>query len=340
MLPPVFKRIAWKDDRNEANFAELFEFARGASDRQLDRMMRMMPIFPDAPEFVVPADDVWVPDKRIAFANEHELMASLHRLGEYYDDPVEDQDHEKQSKKEPKRPETPICKKCYTDTCGPDVTAYVVGAVQRTRKAFAGWKQGTLYDRRMADACCDALTSTDGAFSGDALGAVAWDIQRLFDSRWLKFYYRFDCAGRGCINTVQVARQCHYAGSVNYVLFGVMCRLCEFTERKMLGHIWMYKGDTRPRWIAGGIPVGDPIVYPTDYGRKIAHTASGNYDASVRWARVGYHGWPAQLTPDGDRPGCSPACVRGYPPSWVEGDFSFVVRWRYVGNDDKVARRK
>jgi hypothetical protein len=79
------------------------------------------------------------------------------------------------------------------------------------------------------------------------------------------------------------------------------------------------------------------VVYPFDIGKKVTHRAADNYQASVRWARVGYHGWPAQLTPDGERPLCSPSCVRGYPPAWVEGDHRFVVRWRYLDDEGRAA---
>lgn len=40
--------VLWQDDRNAAHHDEYLDFARRATERQRDRMLRMMPVFPDA----------------------------------------------------------------------------------------------------------------------------------------------------------------------------------------------------------------------------------------------------------------------------------------------------
>src|SRR5262249_52961686 len=101
--------------------------------------------------------------------------------------------------------------------CGPDVTAQVADAVTLTRNAFSGWSG----DQR-TEACEDLRSVRHGGY--------AWDIVQLHNNAWILDYRSDLCATAGasppCGSTVQVADQCHYAGSANYVIFGTMCRLC------------------------------------------------------------------------------------------------------------------
>ena len=100
--------------------------------------------------------------------------------------------------------------------CGPDVTTQVQDAVSKTRTTFAGWSAS---DKESACGDLDSLLT----------GAVAWDIVQLHNNGWI-LSYRPACATVGatppCGSTVKVGADCHYAGSPNYVIFGVMCNLC------------------------------------------------------------------------------------------------------------------
>ncbi len=186
--------------------------------------------------------------------------------------------------------------------CGPDVSGQIRAAVARTRTTFAGWSGA---DKESA---CDALTSP-------LTGGYAWDIGELHSNAWI-LGYRPACASAGasppCGSTVQVDGECSYAGSSNYVIFGVMCLLCrdhfvavgsrkaaDFTESEMLALINLYKG-------TGPLGLGTP---------------SANFGSSKLWASAGYHGWPAVASPTGDRPGCSPSCPTPY------GGGAFQVHW-------------
>jgi hypothetical protein len=190
--------------------------------------------------------------------------------------------------------------------CGPDVTTQVSDAVSKTKTTFAGWTP-----TQMADAC-HALTSL-------STGAYAWDIGELHNNAWI-LGYRPSCASQGanphCGSSVQVGADCHYAGSANYVIFGVMCKLCnnhftaigssdanDFTESEMLKWVDKYKGT----------------------GFSGLSTPSANFAASQIWSRAGYAGWSAASTPAGDRSNCLPTCPTAYTGS------SFTVHWVPIG---------
>lgn len=187
--------------------------------------------------------------------------------------------------------------------CGPDVTAEVTAAVAKTRTTFGGWSAG---DKRGA---CDALDSL-------ATGAYAWDIVQLHNQAWI-LTYRPACATQGatppCGSTVKINSDCYYAGSPNYVIFGVMCQLCNshftsigdtaaadrFTRAKMQYWVNAYKGT----------------------GFSGLSTPSGNFGPSRDWADAGYSMWPATASPAGDRNTCSPSCPTAYSGP------AFTVHW-------------
>jgi hypothetical protein len=200
--------------------------------------------------------------------------------------------------------------------CGPNVTSQVKQVVADTKKAF----KGLVEDQR--NDSCRALISLE-------YGYAAWDIVELHNNKWI-LDYRPECATKGasphCGSTVQVDGTCHYAGSANYVIWGVMCKLCydhydqglkdqarfepgagagsyasqgyterdrdEFNESGMLSYIDLYKGSHWYNW----------------------WTESGNFDACNKWALAGYHDWATghASSPAGDRANCSTTCPLVY----------------------------
>jgi hypothetical protein len=192
-------------------------------------------------------------------------------------------------------------------SCGVEVTDLIIGAINDTRSAFKSWNDDD------KDDACDALVSM-------STGDVAWDIIELHEEKLhhlLNFNYVPRCATPGtnpkCDASVTVQGGCHFAGSANYVLFGVMCRLCydfnlarvknrggmvpiyndaglrvmHFSESGMLGTISLYK-----RWGPWS---------------KVESQAA-NLQPSKEWAWAGYYGWPNVLTPDPDRDNCVTDC--------------------------------
>ncbi|HEY7602724.1 MAG TPA: hypothetical protein VH760_00585 [Gaiellaceae bacterium] len=184
-----------------------------------------------------------------------------------------------------KNNETCVQGACAPKTCGPDITDALEDALGRVKSSFASWSTVKRYD------ACLGLTLLPGA-------AVSWDVRELgpggrsqFSSR-----YRPDCGT--CGFSVQVGTQCHYSGSVNYVAYGVMMRLCHdylrredssiadwFSAEEMHELIYMHKNQTG--------------------------TEAPNFRASTEWANAGYHSGSVRPTPPGDRTECK-LCSKPY----------------------------
>ncbi len=112
--------------------------------------------------------------------------------------------------------------------CGPDVTAELAGPASRVRSHLAGLATSE------AKASCNALI----ALGERAL--AAWDIHDLQyraisgEDSWL-LDYQPDAAVGGemesgqprCEQSVTVNGSCHMPNTVNYYIFGVMCRACQ-----------------------------------------------------------------------------------------------------------------
>jgi uncharacterized membrane protein YphA (DoxX/SURF4 family) len=198
-------------------------------------------------------------------------------------------------------------------TCGPDVTNQVERAVAATKRAFAGW---TASQRRQA---CHALVSFPSGLS-------AWDIWELGPGgrKFIEDYARppYRCATPGtspsCKHSVLVrsvssdpgSLGCYFAGSVNYVIFGVMWRLCRDVPGFGLGH------DDMIHWIA---------LYKalTSGFAKVPK----NTGPAAEWASAGFFGWPEVglvSPPKPDRANCG---YCGLPYSGPK----FKVRWRPHG---------
>jgi hypothetical protein len=155
-------------------------------------------------------------------------------------------------------------------TCGPDVTQQVKDVVAKTRKDFKGW------DKKKQNDACWSLQNLMCA-------GAAWDVVELHNRKlWLPTYAPCATKPGKCEDSVMVDGGCSYGGSVNYVIFGVMCDLCDIWKMTMQDMIWVYK------------------------------RSSANYGPSQRWADAGYHGWPAVPSPPGDRPVCTESCPTPY----------------------------
>jgi hypothetical protein len=255
--------------------------------------------------------------------------------------------------------------------CGPNLTAPTRGAVGAARTAFKGWSN----DQR-ADACFNLRNMNqfpgkerrgqDGSYV--PIASISWDIPELHHQEWLQDY-RTDCATfcktptcgffRGdpgwvdsgekeskAIASVQIDGSCHYAGSVNYVIFGVMCRLCydhymaladaahkdledthfwQVFENQRLTHEMEDDVKEALRYDEGAVK---EFIWEYKGHVPILHGESANYEASKRWAVAGYNDWPAAAsTPAGDRPNCAVnVCSHTYGSvGRVKGNFH--VNW-------------
>jgi hypothetical protein len=113
-----------------------------------------------------------------------------------------------------------------------------------------------------------------------------------------------------------VESQCYYAGSVNYVVFGKMCKLC---QDEAFFQVWRFQDPSDNVTPTEGLLFYNPIsVWFAILARKgkipfYRKNAADNYEGSQKWAAAGYSGWPSGgSTPESDRPTCWPVCSIPY----------------------------
>jgi hypothetical protein len=130
---------------------------------------------------------------------------------------------------------------------------------------------------------------------------MAWDIVQLHNQGWIKLFQP-ECATAGaspeCHRSVQVGNQCYYAGSANYVVFGVMFRSC-------FDHFVEEGGST---WTIGrfSLKTMQALI-------KLYKSDAANFRPSQAWATAGWNRWPDGGTPPkGDRSNCAPVCPITY----------------------------
>src|SRR5262249_25515278 len=153
-----------------------------------------------------------------------------------------------------------------------------------------------------------------------------------------------------CGSSVQVGNACHYAGSVNYVIFGVMCRLCYALYDRLLTEMG------KPSWYESQWPYlilkatrdefsRDGMLNMVDNYKGSGFTGfatpSRTFAASSEWADFGYVGWTKDSvgTPSGDRSNCHPVCPQVYGS--VSGSLKgpFHVHW-YPHSSLETMRRR
>ena len=135
--------------------------------------------------------------------------------------------------------------------------------------------------------------------------ALAWDIHELSSygwpgtSEWMNQsdYAPPCCTPKKCHNTVEADGQCYYAGSVNYILLGVMARLCgKYNQAE--------------------------IIFAVAFKKLLDGSSAELRETETDWAFQGYHGWPNSGRPivPGNRPRCLPQC----PIKYKSGPFMAV----------------
>jgi hypothetical protein len=208
--------------------------------------------------------------------------------------------------------------------CGPDATDALKALMKRIEAHWNGFSAEQRSD--ICDGLMDPLTAPG-----------AWEINELFSRRtkgengqgspsnadmFLEDYK--PCATPPpCDLSLWVGGKCWYTGSLNYLLFGKLGKLCNWNKAFMYKLITLWKG-----------PLSAPIDF---YGNRVnLRSASGNYYQSASWAGMGYDGWGTAELPI-DAPGlddsrsaaCKP-CGKTVDPKIA--DFSFYMK----GKSQKV----
>jgi RHS repeat-associated protein len=159
-------------------------------------------------------------------------------------------------------------------TCGPDVTTALMRTLDQLKT-----KWSTLNPSDRITHC--------GEFRNPANG---WDITTLHTGNYSPpgssigslCGNNFGDPNSSCLKSVWVDGGCHYRGSVNYVLYGLMFKLCGFRQDLGWADISAYK----------------------------LYTAGANLHAAIQWYDAGYDLWPLATTPAPDRPECF-QCIIG-----------------------------
>jgi len=205
--------------------------------------------------------------------------------------------------------------------CGVDVTEATKGAIRTTKSEF-----GRLSDDQKHEAC--------GALHSLFTGEYAWDIidlHRQVTDDQLNAAYRPVCATSGaspaCGSSVTIGGSCHFAGSANYVIFGIMCKLCHDHYQRMLSDASWYEIIDKDTWQRGSTQfslagmLGLIDLYKKYVPLLTGDAPAGNIEAAKRWSIAGWNGWPHRVaTPQPDRANCTLTC-----PHRAAGPFT--VSW-------------
>ncbi len=184
--------------------------------------------------------------------------------------------------------------------CGPDITV----ALKLTLDGvIAVYKRLTTEHRFLL---CQSLVNVLGDFS------MAWDMQELRNPIEL---CKPPCCSpfSSCDATVQVNGGCYRNSSVNYILFGVMCKLCGFSPETMAGLIQGWKG-----------PILSLHVLTEEIPNGKWPEGSEDFEYSSLWALIGYYYDQAGLV-KGIR--SEVPCAAKCPNPWPYSHSHFTVRW-------------
>lgn len=185
--------------------------------------------------------------------------------------------------------------RCVPKVCGPDITDELGATLSRVNSKFAEWSKVTRTD------VCVGLVTLPSA-------SVAWDILELGPGGREKFAKQNQPDCSTCGFSVQVGRDCHYAGSVNYAVFGRMMRLChDFLDDSAIGD-WFSQQETLE------------LVY---IYKNITGSQGANFQAANEWALVGYRNGALRPIPAGDRKECTQLCSKEYSGP------GFTVQWSF-----------
>jgi hypothetical protein len=195
--------------------------------------------------------------------------------------------------------------------CGPDISQPLADVLKDVRSTFGGWS-----DQERRNACLQMITVP--------VAINAWDIEDLYlpETGWLRMNPFFPACGKPgpaddsqgiedanlCSNSVEVGGKCFLAGTVNYVMFGQMFRLCSDAGQPLdLAHPRRLDKSGMFRFIQ---------MYKLD-------GLFDDYKPPSAWAEAGFDGYPGHV-PDGsneNRANCTGRCTVPYQPrhafTWV-----------------------
>lgn len=198
---------------------------------------------------------------------------------------------------EPPRPER---------SCGPNIDRQLTDVLRAIQRAFHD-PSVSEWDRELA--CDNLVIPTPAAIMG-------WDVIDLFlpHTSWLRSgpcgVPRIDVEDpAGCGNTVEVDGKCHLAGTVNYAMYGIACRLCSDRHRSSI------VPDALDQW-----SLADMKFWVGFY--NVADTTGGGIGPPTDWATATYlHGPTGRPSGTSNRASCPVGCTT--PPAHSTFDFAW-----------------
>jgi hypothetical protein len=192
-----------------------------------------------------------------------------------------------------------------TRACGPAIDSQLTDVLTRIQRDFrdpsvSGWAKEL--------ACDNLVVPTPAAI-------MSWDITDLFlpNTSWLR-------AGRcgvprnqddvedpaTCGNTVEVDGKCWLAGTVNYAMYGIACKLCSERHRAAIPSII---GAATDQW--SRTDMRNWVRFYNMLDRK-----GGGIDPPLAWATATYDGGPTgRPSRAGNRDTCPTGCSGGVTPA-------------------------
>jgi hypothetical protein len=322
-------QVAWRDERDEARRLELVSAFRRAAGRRATGSLRAVPLHGDGLLVLLPPPAPWEAPRRILFADEIPFTREILRFGNL-------SGYQQVAQATQPGGTSSAVQSCKT--CGPDITDALKQAVQKIQSQFGGWSDN---DKQNA---CISLESLEPRWGGEGFftafpkyaveAGVAWNIPELMrnsvdfkgghrgGNQWIKSYQQYGCASPDppCGQTVQVDKECYYSGTVNYVIFGVMCRLCHDYYAGRLASSTS-SADAWPNQFYEQRYTEQRMADLISQWKSDQSAGAGNASPAEQWARAGYHGWPNAATPPGDKEkDCPCKCSQKYsgPPFHVD----------------------
>jgi hypothetical protein len=206
--------------------------------------------------------------------------------------------------------------------CGPDISEKLAEVLAEVRTTFASWSGGD-----QGRACVEILNLP--------MALSAWDIVDLFvpETEWLRLLPFFPTCGtpgpgpnddfedaKLCSNSVEVDGKCFLAGTVNYALFGQMCRLCSDA------HLFFSTLQLITESPLAILPTPIPIHWRSDRETMLdmitIYKLGGTWDDDGpprAWAAAGFDGYPGHVPSTANRSTCATVCPVPFERSlkWV-----------------------
>jgi len=141
--------------------------------------------------------------------------------------------------------------------CGPEIGNMLIATINKVKTEFENLQ---ISDPKKAKNRCSYIRL-----------AQKWDIS--MQGMGLPYHADFDigCGQKGtCANTLMVHGNCYDVWEINYVLFGLISKLCEFTNNEMDNLIWAHKLRKNPSqytpqvigWAKAGYTFNGNLAYP------------------------------------------------------------------------------